>query len=39
MLYHLIAFAGRVGIPLTLADWDEYGHNVRTSSICSRRRS
>ena len=27
---HLIAFAGRVGIPLTLADWDEYGHNVRT---------
>jgi L-arabonate dehydrase len=27
---HLIAFAGRVGIPLTLEDWDEYGHHVRT---------
>jgi dihydroxy-acid dehydratase len=27
---HLIAFAGRVGIPLTLADWDKYGHDVRT---------
>jgi dihydroxy-acid dehydratase len=27
---HLIAFAGRVGIPLTLDDWDKYGHDVRT---------
>jgi L-arabonate dehydrase len=27
---HLIAFAGRVGIPLTLEDWDTYGHHVRT---------
>ena len=27
---HLIAFAGRVGIPLTLEDWDKYGHHVRT---------
>jgi L-arabonate dehydrase len=27
---HLIAFAGRVGIPLTLSDWDKYGHDVRT---------
>jgi L-arabonate dehydrase len=27
---HLIAFAGRVGIPLTLDDWDQYGHHVRT---------
>ena len=27
---HLIAFAGRVGIPLTLEDWDRYGHHVRT---------
>jgi L-arabonate dehydrase len=27
---HLIAFAGRVGIPLTLDDWDSYGHHVRT---------
>src|SRR6202522_223766 len=27
---HLIAFAGRVGIPLSLEDWDQYGHNVRT---------
>jgi L-arabonate dehydrase len=27
---HLIAFAGRVGIPLTLEDWDKYGHDVRT---------
>jgi dihydroxy-acid dehydratase len=27
---HLIAFAGRLGIPLTLDDWDKYGHDVRT---------
>jgi dihydroxyacid dehydratase/phosphogluconate dehydratase len=27
---HLIAFAGRVGIPLTLEDWDRYGRDVRT---------
>src|SRR6202046_981816 len=27
---HLIAFAGRVGIPLTLEDWDKYRHHVRT---------
>ena len=27
---HLIAFAGRVGIPLTLEDGDRYGHHVRT---------
>jgi len=27
---HLIAFAGRVGVPLTLDDWDRYGHDVRT---------
>jgi L-arabonate dehydrase len=27
---HLIAFAGRVGIPLTLEDWDKHGHHVRT---------
>jgi dihydroxy-acid dehydratase len=27
---HLIAFAGRVGVPLTLDDWDRYGRDVRT---------
>jgi dihydroxy-acid dehydratase len=27
---HLIAFAGRVGVPLTLEDWDRYGRDVRT---------
>ncbi|HUH63153.1 MAG TPA: IlvD/Edd family dehydratase [Terracidiphilus sp.] len=27
---HLIAFAGRVGVPLTLDDWDQYGRDVRT---------
>jgi len=27
---HLIAFAGRVGVPLTLEDWDNYGRDVRT---------
>jgi dihydroxy-acid dehydratase len=27
---HLIAFAGRVGVPLSLEDWDKYGHHVRT---------
>ncbi len=27
---HLIAFAGRVGVPLTLEDWDKYGQPVRT---------
>ncbi len=27
---HLIAFAGRVGVPLTLEDWDRYGREVHT---------
>jgi len=27
---HLIAFAGRVGVPLTLEDWDKYGRDVKT---------
>ena len=27
---HLVAFAGRVSVPLTLEDWDKYGHDVRT---------
>jgi dihydroxy-acid dehydratase len=27
---HLIAFAGRVGVPLSLDDWDKYGRDVRT---------
>jgi dihydroxy-acid dehydratase len=27
---HLLAFAGRVGVPLTLDDWDRYGRDVRT---------
>jgi L-arabonate dehydrase len=27
---HLIAFAGRVGVPLSLEDWDQYGRDVRT---------
>ena len=27
---HLLAFAGRVGIELTLDDWDRYGRDVRT---------
>jgi dihydroxy-acid dehydratase len=27
---HLIAFAGRVGVPLTLDDWDKYGRDVHT---------
>ena len=27
---HLIAFAGRVGVPLNLDDWDRYGREVRT---------
>jgi len=27
---HLIAFAGRVGVPLSLEDWDHYGRGVRT---------
>jgi dihydroxy-acid dehydratase len=27
---HLIAFGGRVGVPLTLDDWDKYGRDVRT---------
>ncbi|MGD0731784.1 MAG: L-arabinonate dehydratase [Terracidiphilus sp.] len=27
---HLIAFAGRVGVPLSLEDWDKYGRDVRT---------
>jgi L-arabonate dehydrase len=27
---HLLAFAGRVGIPLTLDDWDRLGHDVPT---------
>ena len=29
---HLIAFAGRVGVPLTLDDWDQYGRDVRDDS-------
>ena len=27
---HLLAIAGRVGVPLTLADWDEFGRDVPT---------
>ncbi len=27
---HLIAFAGRVDVPLTLDDWDKYGRDVHT---------
>jgi L-arabonate dehydrase len=27
---HLIAYAGRVGVPLTLEDWDRYGRDVAT---------
>jgi dihydroxy-acid dehydratase len=27
---HLIAFAGRLGVALTLDDWDKYGRDVRT---------
>jgi dihydroxy-acid dehydratase len=27
---HLIAIAGRIGVPLTLEDWDHYGRDVRT---------
>jgi L-arabonate dehydrase len=27
---HLIAFAGRVGVPLSLDDWDRYGREVKT---------
>jgi L-arabonate dehydrase len=27
---HLLAIAGRVGVPLTLRDWDELGRNVPT---------
>ncbi len=27
---HLIAIAGRVGVPLSLADWDEFGRDVPT---------
>jgi len=27
---HLIAIAGRVGVPLTLDDWDEFGRDVPT---------
>jgi dihydroxy-acid dehydratase len=27
---HLLAFAGRVGLPLTLADWDRLGRDVPT---------
>jgi dihydroxyacid dehydratase/phosphogluconate dehydratase len=27
---HLLAIAGRVGVPLTLADWDEFGRHVPT---------
>jgi L-arabonate dehydrase len=27
---HLLAIAGRVGVPLTLDDWDKYGKNVPT---------
>jgi dihydroxy-acid dehydratase len=27
---HLLAIAGRIGVPLTLNDWDEWGRNVPT---------
>jgi L-arabonate dehydrase len=27
---HLLAIAGRVGVPLSLADWDEFGRDVPT---------
>jgi dihydroxy-acid dehydratase len=27
---HLLAFAGRIGIPLSLDDWDRFGHDVPT---------
>jgi L-arabonate dehydrase len=27
---HLLAFAGRIGIPFTLEDWDKLGHDVPT---------
>jgi len=27
---HLLAMAGRIGVPLTLEDWDTYGRNVPT---------
>jgi L-arabonate dehydrase len=27
---HLLAFAGRIGVPFTLEDWDKLGHNVPT---------
>ena len=27
---HLLAIAGRIGVPLSLQDWDEYGRNVPT---------
>ena len=27
---HLLAIAGRIGLPLTLNDWDEWGRNVPT---------
>ncbi len=27
---HLLAIAGRVGVPLTLQDWDDFGRNVPT---------
>jgi L-arabonate dehydrase len=27
---HLLAFAGRIGVPFTLDDWDTLGHNVPT---------
>ncbi len=27
---HLLALAGRIGVPLTLEDWDQFGRNVPT---------
>ncbi len=33
---HLIALAGRVGVKLTLEDWDELGHDLPCWSTCCR---
>ena len=33
---HLLAIAGRVGVPLTLQDWDDFGRDVPRSSISCR---
>ena len=34
---HLLAIAGRVGVPLSLQDWDGLGRTCRPSSISNRR--